>query len=80
MCAGVAELSERWTVDLEVWPIQVQNPSEIFCFYFFIRPRGILLKQIFIIRREYKPEYVFRPKVATNIHLNRKFFPPLFII
>ena len=42
MCAGVGELLERWTVDLEARPIQVRTPSEIFCFI-FIRPRRIQL-------------------------------------
>ena len=40
---------------------------------------GIPLNKIFIIRREYKLEDVFKPEVATNLQLNRK-FPPLFII
>ena len=63
MCAGVAELSERWTVDLEVRPMQVRTSSEIFCFHFYSFPtnkfifmrresRGIK----FFILREYKPE------------------------
>ena len=80
MCTGVAELSEHWTADLEVQPIQVRT------FYFYSSPtiKIILIRRnpveiIFIIRREYKPEDVFRLEVATNIQLNRK-FPPLFII
>ena len=83
----MAELSERWTVNLEVWSMQVQTPSEIFCFYFYSSPtnkiifirRETLLIKIFIIRRKYKPEDLFRPEVATNLQLNRK-FRPLFII
>ena len=42
MCAGMAELSERWTVDLEVRPMQVQTRQKYFAFI-FIRPQRIKL-------------------------------------
>ena len=45
MCDGVAELSERSTIDLEVRPMQVRTPSEIFWFYFYSSPT---IKTIFI--------------------------------
>ena len=87
MCAGVAELSERWTVDLEVRPMQVRTPSEnillLFLFvsdeYNYFYSSGIPFNKMFIIRQEYKSEDLYRPEVATNLQLNRK-FRPLFII
>ena len=65
--------------------MQVRTTSEIL--RFFNRPRRIklllfveiLLNKIFIIRREYKPEDLLRPEVATNLQLNQKFWS-LFII
>ena len=48
MCAGVAELLERWTVDLEVGPMEVRFPSEIFWFYFYVSPTN---KIIFVRRK-----------------------------
>ena len=86
MCVVVAELSERWTVDLEVRAIQVRTRQKYFPLI-FIRTRwlklfyssGIQLNNFYIIRREYQPKDVFGPEVATNLQLNRKFLP-LFII
>ena len=84
MCSGVAELSEA--LDLDVRAIQVRTLSEIFCFYFYSSRRIKLFLFVrnsveynFIIRREHKPEDLFRAEVATNLQLNRKFWP-LFII
>ena len=85
MCAGVAELSERWTVDLEMRPIQVRTRQKYFAFI-FIRLRRLKLL-LFVgnsvgiknLLNVGKPEDVFRPEVATNLQLNRM-FPPLFII
>ena len=43
MCAGVVELSERWTVDQEVRAIQVRTPSEIFSFYLYSSPTNKII-------------------------------------
>ena len=54
MCAGelsVAELSEGWTVDLEVRPMQVGTPLEIF-YYFCSSPTN----EIIFIRQESPPD------------------------
>ena len=86
MCAGVAELSQHWTVALEVREIQVRTRQKhllLFVFvpdeYNYLYSSGIPFNTIFIIRREYKPVDLFRPEVATNLQLNRK-FRALFII
>ena len=57
LCVDVAELSERWTVDLDVRPMQVRTPSEILCFYsptnkiIFIRRESRWIKfLLFVVR------------------------------
>ena len=57
--------------------MQVGTPSEIFWFFLFVLDEQnyfysseIPLNKIVIIRREYKPEDLFRPEVATNLQLN----------
>ena len=87
MCAAVAELLEALDGRHGGASDPSSNPSEIFCFYIYSCPmntiifihQGIQLNKIVIIRREYKPEDLFRPEVATNLQLNQK-FRPLFII
>ena len=84
MSAGVAELLEALNSrpggasDPRSNPVRNNLLLSLFVpddNYFY--SSGIPLNKIFIIRSEYKPEDLFRQEVATNLQLNRKFWPLL---
>ena len=73
MYAGVAELSERWIVDLEVRPIQVRTPSEIFGFYIYSSPTNNI---IFIHQESRGIKFLlFVGNINRKIYLDRKLRP-----